>query len=160
MRSLAVRLLVLFVAVLWASPAMAFEINFVERDDARHNDEGFQYDISRADCDANEVIDFGLILSPLPGGANSIELWVSEGSDCTTNDGRTQDNTTCAKVDVTIEKKANAVAHVPVSAIANALSGVEECKDESGSDAERPVTLYFLVFTSGIAENIPPENVG
>ena len=158
MRSLVVRLLVLLVALLWAPTALAFEVKF-DRDGAGH-DTGYQYDISRSDCEANENIDFSLILDALPSGADRIELWVSEGSDCTTNDGRTQSNSTCVKADVEIDKKANAVAQVPASAIANALADVDECVDGSGVSAERPVSLFFLVFTSGVSEDVPPENVG
>ena len=153
MRALVVRLLVVFVALLWAPSAMAqITALTLDRDGEPHKS-GFQNHISRADCEANENFEFTMSVTA-PSDFNRIELWISEGADCSLPDERGS-NGLCNEVSLDALPATTVIMDIDAKDIADAVDGIDECDDTGGDSSSHVTKLYFLLIRDGVGADEP-----
>lgn len=149
--------------LLVAATALAqnIAVENVSRSGDGHGQQGFEFFISRSDCESSETFSFPFRITDT-SGIDQIEVWVTEGSgtDCTlaaSRDG-TGDGTDCIQITSgTTDVDDMGTIEIPAADIANALTSIDNCIDTYTGDAAHDVTIFFLAI-SGPVEDVPDEN--
>ncbi|NUP04434.1 MAG: hypothetical protein HOW73_00045, partial [Polyangiaceae bacterium] len=144
MRKLVCLIAFLTAFVGWTAAASAQFIDDVVVDRTGDTfDSPFTFYISKANCDADEIFTFdyrATLSSDL-----SLQVWVSDGADCSLDDERNGDDAECVRILFEDNPDDEATIEIGAATIANAHETIEGCIDTGASTEPHDTEIWFLL---------------
>ena len=132
----------------------------VTRSVAKHTPSSLEYVISKADCLSADNFNFPYTAMNFSG--LNVEVWMDDSGSLSCDQAAARDQTAtgahCTQLFSTTADKSGVIT-IASSLIASKVSTVTMpgCNDSNGSSLARPLTLYFMLVTSG-GGNLDPTN--